>query len=198
MGMADGGIDAIRDGSIVHQVKWSSKLQQNPDVWLDRTIDRERSKIRRLIRATSPRCRTTSSGLTVLFQRRMSSVFSSSTVVDGRSASSGGAVRDHVADDPLPVLWLIICTHGDLSMSNRAVRHSGDRVSAVRSSGTHTGFWERYGPALSLRATPCLGCCSRTRAGTIAAVAFATRTANALTAPRFGVSHREMHILKPR
>ncbi|WP_447946285.1 hypothetical protein [Microbacterium lacticum] len=48
--MADGGIDAIRDGSIVYQVKWSSKLQQNPDVWLDRTIDRERSKIQRLIR----------------------------------------------------------------------------------------------------------------------------------------------------
>jgi len=48
--MADGGIDAIRDGSIVYQVKWSSKLQQNPDVWLDKTIDRERSKIRRLIR----------------------------------------------------------------------------------------------------------------------------------------------------
>ena len=36
VGMADGGIDAIRDGSIVYQVKWSSKLQQNPDVWLDR------------------------------------------------------------------------------------------------------------------------------------------------------------------
>ena len=50
VGMADGGIDAIRDGSIVYQVKWSSKLQQNPDVWLDKTIDRERSKIRRLIR----------------------------------------------------------------------------------------------------------------------------------------------------
>lgn len=50
VGMADGGIDAIGERSIVYQVKWSSKLQQSPDVWLDKTIDRERSKIRRLVR----------------------------------------------------------------------------------------------------------------------------------------------------
>ena len=29
--MADEGIDAIRDAGIIYQVKWSSKLQQNPD-----------------------------------------------------------------------------------------------------------------------------------------------------------------------
>ena len=42
VGMADGGIDVISGDSIVYQVKWSSKLQQNPDTWLDGAIAAER------------------------------------------------------------------------------------------------------------------------------------------------------------
>ncbi|MCW2528288.1 MAG: hypothetical protein JWM76_3148, partial [Pseudonocardiales bacterium] len=50
VGMADGGVDAIASGSIVYQVKWSSKLEQNPAVWLDNAIDGERDNIKRLVR----------------------------------------------------------------------------------------------------------------------------------------------------
>jgi hypothetical protein len=50
VGMADTGIDAIASGSIVYQVKWSSKLEQNPAIWLDKAIDGERSSIQRLLR----------------------------------------------------------------------------------------------------------------------------------------------------
>ena len=49
VGMADEGIDAIVEGSVVFQVKWSSKLLQNPDAWLARTIKAERAKILRLV-----------------------------------------------------------------------------------------------------------------------------------------------------
>jgi hypothetical protein len=41
MGMADEGIDAISDGSTIYQVKWSSKLEQNPDQWLRRAVEGE-------------------------------------------------------------------------------------------------------------------------------------------------------------
>ncbi len=47
--MADEGIDAIRDAGIIYQVKWSSKLQQNPDRWLSAAIEGERDKITRLV-----------------------------------------------------------------------------------------------------------------------------------------------------
>jgi hypothetical protein len=50
VGMSDGGIDAISNGSIVYQVKWSSKVQQNPHLWLKSAIDGEREKIQRLVR----------------------------------------------------------------------------------------------------------------------------------------------------
>lgn len=50
VGMADGGIDAISNGSIIYQVKWSSKLQQNPHTWLTATIKGEQSKIENLVR----------------------------------------------------------------------------------------------------------------------------------------------------
>lgn len=52
--MADEGIDAlvggVDEGGIVYQVKWSSKVEQNPDQWLESTIVAERPKIERLIR----------------------------------------------------------------------------------------------------------------------------------------------------
>jgi hypothetical protein len=50
VGMADGGIDAIAKGSIVFQVKWTSKFEQNPHAWLKDTIDGERENIKRMIR----------------------------------------------------------------------------------------------------------------------------------------------------
>ncbi|MEV4288469.1 hypothetical protein AB0K40_23405 [Nonomuraea bangladeshensis] len=50
VGMADEGIDAIANGDIIYQVKWSSKVEQNPDTWLSGTIDDERKKITRLVR----------------------------------------------------------------------------------------------------------------------------------------------------
>jgi hypothetical protein len=50
VGMGDEGIDAIAAGSIIYQVKWSSKLLQNPDTWLSRTIEDERKKIEHLVR----------------------------------------------------------------------------------------------------------------------------------------------------
>jgi hypothetical protein len=49
VGMSDEGIDAIVQGSIVYQVKWSSKLQQNPDAWLKGALEGERAKISRLV-----------------------------------------------------------------------------------------------------------------------------------------------------
>jgi hypothetical protein len=49
VGMADEGIDAISDGSTIYQVKWSSKLEQNPDRWLQKAIEGERAKIERLV-----------------------------------------------------------------------------------------------------------------------------------------------------
>lgn len=50
VGMADEGIDAIAEGSTIYQVKWSSKLQQNPESWLAAAIKGERAKILRLVR----------------------------------------------------------------------------------------------------------------------------------------------------
>jgi hypothetical protein len=50
VGMKDGGIDAISHGSIVYQVKWSSKLERNPETWLAATIKKERANIERLVR----------------------------------------------------------------------------------------------------------------------------------------------------
>lgn len=50
VGMADEGIDAISEGSIIYQVKWSSKLEQGPDRWLKAAIDGERIKIERLVK----------------------------------------------------------------------------------------------------------------------------------------------------
>ncbi|NED54623.1 hypothetical protein G3I24_27475 [Micromonospora aurantiaca] len=47
--MADEGIDAISKGSIVYQVKWTSKSQQNPSQWLEAAIKLERPNITRLI-----------------------------------------------------------------------------------------------------------------------------------------------------
>lgn len=49
VGMADGGIDAMSHGSIIYQVKWSSKVQQNPHTWLKATIEGERKKISALV-----------------------------------------------------------------------------------------------------------------------------------------------------
>ncbi len=51
VGMADEGIDAISDDSTIYQVKWSSKLQQNPEAWLTEAIGGECAKITRLIEA---------------------------------------------------------------------------------------------------------------------------------------------------
>lgn len=48
--MSDGGIDAISDGDIVYQVKWSSKVEQNPATWLKAAMKGEREKIAELIR----------------------------------------------------------------------------------------------------------------------------------------------------
>lgn len=50
VGMADEGIDQIANGSIIFQVKWTSKFLQNPETWLDDAIAGERDKINRLIR----------------------------------------------------------------------------------------------------------------------------------------------------
>ncbi|MFC8408748.1 NACHT domain-containing protein [Arthrobacter sp. NPDC057259] len=47
--MSDGGVDAISAGSIIYQVKWSSKVQQNPHTWLRATIEGERDKISKLV-----------------------------------------------------------------------------------------------------------------------------------------------------
>lgn len=49
VGMADGGIDAVTNGSIVYQIKWSSKVQKNPHVWLKEIIEGERKKISELV-----------------------------------------------------------------------------------------------------------------------------------------------------
>jgi hypothetical protein len=50
VGMADGGIDAIADGSVIFQDKWSSKLLQDPAAWLAEAIEGERAKVIRLVR----------------------------------------------------------------------------------------------------------------------------------------------------
>jgi len=50
VGMADQGIDAISDGDVIYQVKWSSKVQQDAANWLTKAIDGEREKIERLVR----------------------------------------------------------------------------------------------------------------------------------------------------
>ena len=50
VGMADEGIDAIADGSVIFQDKWSSKLLQDPAAWLAEAIEGERAKIIRLVR----------------------------------------------------------------------------------------------------------------------------------------------------
>lgn len=49
VGMADEGIDAISHGSIVYQVKWTSKHQQNPATWLEAALEAEFDKIRKLV-----------------------------------------------------------------------------------------------------------------------------------------------------
>ena len=50
VGMADEGIDAISNGSVIYQVKWSSKLLQNPEAWLRNALEGEREKILRLVK----------------------------------------------------------------------------------------------------------------------------------------------------
>ena len=47
--MADEGIDAVSDRSTIYQVKWSSKLLQDPGTWLADVIEGERAKIINLI-----------------------------------------------------------------------------------------------------------------------------------------------------
>jgi hypothetical protein len=47
--MADEGIDAITDRSTIYQVKWSSKLMQDPAQGLDDAVRGERTKIERLV-----------------------------------------------------------------------------------------------------------------------------------------------------
>ena len=49
VGMADEGIDAVSDETIIYQVKWSSKFLLRPGTWLARAIEGERAKIMRLI-----------------------------------------------------------------------------------------------------------------------------------------------------
>lgn len=49
VGMADEGVDATSQGDVVYQVKWTSKVQQNPATWLQNTMEAERSKIEKLI-----------------------------------------------------------------------------------------------------------------------------------------------------
>ncbi|WP_432983051.1 NACHT domain-containing protein [Dactylosporangium sp. CA-233914] len=50
VGMADEGIDAISHGDIIYQVKWSSKVEQDPATWLADAIAGERKKIERLVK----------------------------------------------------------------------------------------------------------------------------------------------------
>jgi hypothetical protein len=50
VGMADDGIDAIVEGSMIYQVKWSSKLEQNPhtchpDAFLNRLLAQYPSEV---------------------------------------------------------------------------------------------------------------------------------------------------------
>ena len=49
VGMSDKGIDAMSHGSIVYQVKWSSKLLRDPATWLANAVEGERAKIIRLV-----------------------------------------------------------------------------------------------------------------------------------------------------
>jgi hypothetical protein len=39
VGMADGGIDAIAEGSTIFQLKWTSKMLQKPATWLRGAIE---------------------------------------------------------------------------------------------------------------------------------------------------------------
>ncbi|MRX43254.1 NACHT domain-containing protein [Agromyces kandeliae] len=48
VGMSDGGID-IAQGSIIYQVKWTSKFERDPVTWLKQTIEGERANIKKLI-----------------------------------------------------------------------------------------------------------------------------------------------------
>lgn len=50
VGMADEGIDATSQGDVVYQVKWTSKVQQDPATWLQNTMEAERSKVEKLIK----------------------------------------------------------------------------------------------------------------------------------------------------
>ena len=47
--MADEGIDAVSGRSTIYQVKWSTKLLQDPGTWLADAIEGERAKIINLI-----------------------------------------------------------------------------------------------------------------------------------------------------
>ena len=49
VGMADEGIDTVVNGSIIYQVKWTSKFLQNPESWLAAAITGERENITRLV-----------------------------------------------------------------------------------------------------------------------------------------------------
>jgi hypothetical protein len=49
VGMADEGIDTVVNGSIIYQVKWTSKFLQNPKSWLAAAITGERENITRLV-----------------------------------------------------------------------------------------------------------------------------------------------------
>lgn len=51
VGMADEGIDILSERTIVYQVKWTSKSQQNPVTWLSKAIEGERKNIERLVAA---------------------------------------------------------------------------------------------------------------------------------------------------
>lgn len=51
VGMADEGIDAISHGSIVYQIKWTSKHMQDPVTWLRKTMEKEKGKVERLVTA---------------------------------------------------------------------------------------------------------------------------------------------------
>jgi hypothetical protein len=46
--MSDGGVD-IAQGSVIYQVKWTSKYERNPVTWLNETIKKERANIKRLV-----------------------------------------------------------------------------------------------------------------------------------------------------
>ena len=68
-GMSDGGRD-ITDGgqALVYQVKWTSKVEQDPVSWLKNAVEGERANIERLVRekgATKYRLMTSVAGTSI-------------------------------------------------------------------------------------------------------------------------------------